>query len=77
MRSAKHLLVLVTVLILRVALLAEGFRHLGFRNDYEINAAEWVVYDALYAYCKEFVKREKPPWVAARDLQRGIVRMWK
>jgi hypothetical protein len=56
---------------------AEGFRHLGFKNDYEINAAEWVVYDALYAYCKEFVKREKPPWVATRDLQRGIVRMWK
>ncbi len=34
---------------------AEGFRHLGFKDDREINAAEWVVYDALYAYCKEKV----------------------
>jgi hypothetical protein len=33
--------------------IAEGFRHLGYRNDHEINAAEWIVYDALYAYCKE------------------------
>ena len=39
---------------------AEGFRHLNFRDDHEINAAEWIVYDALYAYCKEMVKREKP-----------------
>ena len=40
--------------------IAEGFRHLGFANDHEINAAEWIVYDALYAYCKEMVKRGKP-----------------
>jgi hypothetical protein len=40
--------------------IAEGFRHLNFRDDQEINAAEWIVYDALYAYCKEMVKREKP-----------------
>ncbi len=40
--------------------IAEGFRHLNFRNDHEINAAEWIVYDALYAYCKEMVKRGKP-----------------
>ena len=26
---------------------AEGFRHLGFKDDHEINAAEWIVYDAL------------------------------
>ncbi len=39
---------------------AEGFRHLNFRNDHEINAAEWVVYDALYAYCGEMVRRGKP-----------------
>jgi hypothetical protein len=32
---------------------AEGFRHLGFRNDHELNSAEWIVYDALYAYCRE------------------------
>ena len=40
--------------------IAEGFRHLNFRDDHEINAAEWIVYDALYAYCEEMVKREKP-----------------
>jgi hypothetical protein len=39
---------------------AEGFRHLGFANDREINAAEWIVYDALYAYCQEMVRRGKP-----------------
>jgi hypothetical protein len=39
---------------------AEGFRHLGFSNDLEINAAEWIVYDALYAYCREMVRRGKP-----------------
>ena len=35
---------------------AEGFRHLGFSNDLEINAAEWIIYDALYAYCRELVR---------------------
>jgi hypothetical protein len=39
---------------------AEGFRHLGFKDDHEHNAAEWIVYDALYAYCQEMVKRGKP-----------------
>jgi hypothetical protein len=39
---------------------AEGFRHLGFKNDHEINAAEWIVYDALYAYCQEMIRRGKP-----------------
>ena len=33
--------------------IAEGFRRLGFRDDHEVNAAEWIVYDALYAYCRE------------------------
>jgi hypothetical protein len=33
--------------------IAEGFRHLGFKDDHEVNAAEWIVYDALYAYCRE------------------------
>ena len=36
--------------------IAEGFRHLGFRDDHEVNAAEWIIYDALYAYCKEETK---------------------
>jgi hypothetical protein len=31
--------------------IAEGFRHLGFPDDQALNAAEWIVYDALYAYC--------------------------
>ena len=38
---------------------AEGFRHLGYKDDHEVNAAEWIVYDALYAYAKEMVKRGK------------------
>src|SRR2546425_10273503 len=32
--------------------IAEGFRHLGLRDDHEINAAQWIVYDALYQYCR-------------------------
>jgi hypothetical protein len=39
---------------------AEGFRHLGLADDRAINKAEWIVYDALYAYCKEMVKQGKP-----------------
>ena len=38
---------------------AKGFRGLGFKNDHEINAAEWIVYDALYAYSKEMVEQGK------------------
>jgi hypothetical protein len=40
--------------------IAEGFRHLGFANDHAINSAEWIVYDALYAYCQEMVRQGKP-----------------
>lgn len=40
--------------------IAEGFRHLGLKNDHAINAAEWIVYDALYAYCNEATRRETP-----------------
>ncbi len=32
--------------------IAEGFGHLSYKDDHEINAAEWIVYDALYAYCR-------------------------
>jgi hypothetical protein len=39
---------------------AEGFRHLGLKDDHAVNAAEWIVYDALYAYCQEMVRRGKP-----------------
>src|SRR5947208_2488999 len=40
--------------------IAEGFRHLGLKDDHEIIAAESIVYDALYAYCQEMVRRGKP-----------------
>lgn len=40
--------------------IAEGFRHMGFGNDHEINAAEWIIYDALYVYSQEMVRRGKP-----------------
>jgi hypothetical protein len=43
-----------------LAAIAGGFRHLGFADDHAINAAEWIVYDALYAYCQEMVRQEKP-----------------
>lgn len=39
---------------------AEGFRHLGLKDDHEINASQWIVYDALYAYCREMVRLGKP-----------------
>jgi hypothetical protein len=32
--------------------IAEGFRHLGLKDDHEILARESVVYDALYAHCR-------------------------
>jgi hypothetical protein len=37
--------------------IAEGFRHLGYRDDHALNEAEWIVYDALYAYCREQTKQ--------------------
>ena len=37
--------------------IAEGFRHLGLADDQAINQAEWIVYDALYAYCKEMIRQ--------------------
>jgi hypothetical protein len=40
--------------------IAEGFRHLGYNDDREVLAAESIVYDALYAYCREMVRRGKP-----------------
>ena len=39
--------------------IAEGFQHLRFKDDHEVNAAEWIVYEALYGYCREMVKRGK------------------
>ncbi|HUK13569.1 MAG TPA: chromate resistance protein ChrB domain-containing protein [Thermoanaerobaculaceae bacterium] len=40
--------------------IAEGFRHLGLADDHAVNAAEWIVYDALYAYCRVMVAAGKP-----------------
>jgi hypothetical protein len=40
--------------------IAEGFRHLGYKDDHALNAAEWIIYDAFYAYCQEMVRRGKP-----------------
>src|SRR2546423_7434859 len=40
--------------------IAEGFRHLGFKDDHEQIAAETIVYEALYAYCQEMVRQGKP-----------------
>ena len=39
--------------------IAEGFRSMGLKDDHEINVKEWVVYDALYAYCKEMIRQGK------------------
>lgn len=39
--------------------IAEGFR-LVFQNDHELLEREMPVYDALYAYCREMVRRETP-----------------
>jgi hypothetical protein len=38
--------------------IAQGFALLGFKDDLAQNRAEWIVYDALYAYCQEAVKRQ-------------------
>ncbi|HLE24805.1 MAG TPA: chromate resistance protein ChrB domain-containing protein [Thermodesulfobacteriota bacterium] len=34
---------------------AEGFQYLGLKDDHEILAKEFIVYDALYAYCQQAV----------------------
>lgn len=39
---------------------AKGFRGLGFKDDHALNAAEWIVYDALYAYCQQTVQQDQP-----------------
>ena len=39
--------------------IAEGFRHLGYKDDHALNAAEWIIYDALYAYCQEMIRQGK------------------
>lgn len=38
--------------------IAEGFRHLGLKDDHEILAKESIVYDALYAYCRQMTTKK-------------------
>ncbi len=38
--------------------IAEGFRHLGLKDDHEVLEREFIVYDALYAYCQQAIKSE-------------------
>ncbi|MBI3871855.1 MAG: chromate resistance protein [candidate division Zixibacteria bacterium] len=39
--------------------IAEGFRYLGLKDDHEVLAREFIVYDALYAYCRRVVGANK------------------
>jgi hypothetical protein len=39
--------------------IAEGFR-LAYEDDHELLEHEMPVYDALYAYCQELVRRQEP-----------------
>src|SRR6266852_5407525 len=57
---------------------AKGFRGLGFRDDHELNAAEWIVYDALYAYCQEMVRqgRSDGAFKAAPSQEAGKTNPW-
>ena len=49
---------------------AEGFRRLGLRDDHEILAAEWIVYDALYAWCLETTRGGDAPALTAPRVAR-------
>lgn len=40
---------------------ALGFSHLGLKDDHETLAREFIVYDALYAYCRQKVKEAQNP----------------
>jgi hypothetical protein len=40
--------------------IAEGFRHLGLKDDHEVLAQEFIVYDALYAYCRQLLAQPAP-----------------
>lgn len=45
--------------------IAEGFRHLELKDDHEVLEKEFIVYDALYAYCQQSVKMAGTKRVAA------------
>ena len=39
--------------------IAEGFRSLNLKDDHEILEKEFIVYDALYAYCNALIHQEQ------------------
>ncbi len=39
---------------------AEGFKHLSFKDDDSLIRAEWIVFDALYGYCIQSIIGGKP-----------------
>ena len=39
---------------------AEGFKHLSFKDDDALIRAEWIVFDALYGYCIQSIIQGKP-----------------
>jgi hypothetical protein len=41
--------------------IAEGFRRLGLEDDHAILDREWVVYDALYAHCRQLCQGKGSP----------------
>jgi hypothetical protein len=40
--------------------IAEGFRYLGLKDDRQILEKEFIVYDALYGYCRKKIKETHP-----------------
>ena len=39
--------------------IAEGFRYLNLKDDHEILDKEFIVYDALYAYCQQTISKKE------------------
>jgi hypothetical protein len=39
--------------------IAEGFRALNLKDDHEILEKEFIVYDALYAYCNQLIQQKQ------------------
>lgn len=37
--------------------IAEGFRNMGLKDDYENLAKQFIVYDALYIYCQQKIQK--------------------
>lgn len=42
-------------------LIAEGFRHLDYNDDHALNAAEWIVYNALCLLREDSARRQTEP----------------